>query len=129
MRPILVERVIASQLKDLILCAIRLEVENDTQTDYAVRKDGALVARARLCVLKNDEVLKREILEDAHCSPYTMHLGSTKMYRTLKEYYSWPHMKQDIAEYMSRCLVCQQVKAEQQKPSGLIQPLLIPEWK
>ncbi|KAM2564410.1 hypothetical protein TB2_012703 [Malus domestica] len=35
-------------------------------------------------------------------------------------------MKQDIAEYVSRCLVCQQVKADRQRPRGLIQNLLIP---
>ena len=38
-------------------------------------------------------------------------------------------MKNDIAEFVSRCLVCQQVKAKHQKPLGTLQPLLIPEWK
>ncbi|CAL8168609.1 unnamed protein product [Prunus armeniaca] len=128
-RPILVERVIAGQLGDPILCKIRGEVENGTRTDYATRGDGALVTGARLCVPSKNDELKREIMEEAHCSAYTMHPGSTKMYRTLWAYYSWPHMKGDIAKYVSRCLICQQVKAERHKPSGLMQPLLIPEWK
>ncbi|XP_024164285.1 uncharacterized protein LOC112171315 [Rosa chinensis] len=51
------------------------------------------------------------------------------MYRTLKEYYWWPNMKREIAAFVSKCLVCQQVKAERQKPSGLLQPLPILEWK
>ncbi|KAA3487722.1 Transposon Ty3-I Gag-Pol polyprotein [Gossypium australe] len=38
-------------------------------------------------------------------------------------------MKRDILEFVSRCLVCQQVKAEHQVPSGLLQPMIIPEWK
>ena len=38
-------------------------------------------------------------------------------------------MKRDIVEFVSRCLVCQQVKAEHRKPSGTLQPLPIPEWK
>jgi hypothetical protein len=38
-------------------------------------------------------------------------------------------MKQHIAEYVALCHVCQQVKAEHQKPIGLLQPLQIPEWK
>ncbi|CAL2244317.1 unnamed protein product [Prunus armeniaca] len=128
-RPILVERVIAAQLGDPNLCVIRSEVENGTRTDYAIRKDGALVTGTRLCVPKNHDDLRREIMEEAHCSTYSMHPGSTKMYRTLREYYSWPHMKGDIAQYVSKCLICQQVKAERQKPSGLMQPLPIPEWK
>ncbi|BBG95481.1 cold shock domain protein 1 [Prunus dulcis] len=127
-RPILVERIIVAQLEDPTLCRIRGEVESGSRKDYAIRGDGALVTGTRLCVPKND-YLKREILEEAHCSTYTMHPGSTKMYRTLREYYSWPHMKGDIAKYVSRCLICQQVKAERQKPSGLMQPLPIPEWK
>ena len=31
--------------------------------------------------------LKRDIMEEAHSSAYAMHLGSNKMYRTLKEHY------------------------------------------
>ena len=38
-------------------------------------------------------------------------------------------MKKDVAEFVSRCLVCQQVKAEQKKPGGLLHPLEIPLWK
>ena len=38
-------------------------------------------------------------------------------------------MKREIAQFVSRCLVCQQVKAELQKPAGTLQPLPIPEWK
>ena len=38
-------------------------------------------------------------------------------------------MKRDVVEYVSRCLTCQQVKAEHQRPPGLLQPLWIPEWK
>ena len=38
-------------------------------------------------------------------------------------------MKKDVATFVSKCLICQQVKAEHQKPSGLLQPLRIPQWK
>ena len=38
-------------------------------------------------------------------------------------------MKKDIAEYVAVCDVCRRVKAEHQKPNGLLQPLPIPEWK
>ena len=51
------------------------------------------------------------------------------MYRDLKEYYWWPNMKKEIALWVNRCLTCQKVKAEHQRPSGLLQPLEIPEWK
>ena len=38
-------------------------------------------------------------------------------------------MKRDVADYVSKCLTCQQVKAEHRRPPGLLQPLPIPEWK
>nr|CAE04199.2 OSJNBa0011E07.8 [Oryza sativa Japonica Group] len=43
--------------------------------------------------------------------------------------YWWPNMKRDVAEYVALCDVCQKVKAEHQRPAGLLQPLRIPEWK
>ncbi|GJS26712.1 putative reverse transcriptase domain-containing protein [Tanacetum coccineum] len=41
----------------------------------------------------------------------------------------WPNMKADIATYVSKCLTCAKVKAEHQKPSGLLQQPEIPVWK
>lgn len=51
------------------------------------------------------------------------------MYHDLKSLYWWSGMKRDVVDYVSRCLTCQQVKAEHQRPAGLLQPLRIPEWK
>lgn len=51
------------------------------------------------------------------------------MYRDLKEYYWWPNMEKDVAECVNKCLTCQRVKAEHQRPSVLLQPLKILEWK
>ena len=73
--------------------------------------------------------LKRDIMEEAHSSVYAMHLGSTKMYRNLKEHYLWNGMKKEIASFVSRCLTYQQMKAEHQRPAGKIQLLPIPVWK
>ncbi|KAI3718922.1 hypothetical protein L6452_19807 [Arctium lappa] len=69
------------------------------------------------------------LLEDAHKSKYSIHPGSTKMYRDLKLHYWWPVMKFDVARYVERCVTCSQVKAEHQRPYGSLQSLNIPEWK
>ena len=60
----------------------------------------------------NDEKLSIEILKEAHTSPYVMHPGGTKMYKTMKENYWWNGIKTETVEFISKCLVCQQVKAE-----------------
>jgi hypothetical protein len=51
------------------------------------------------------------------------------MYQNLKDFYWWPNMKKEVAEYVAKYGICQQVKVEHQKLAGLLQPLLIPEWK
>ena len=69
------------------------------------------------------------ILSEAHSSRLSMHPGSTKMYNDLKQHYWWSKMKRDISEFVSKCLICQQVKAKHQVPSGLLQPIMILEGK
>ena len=73
--------------------------------------------------------IRKFILQEAHDSPYSIHPRNTKMYLDLKERFWWTGMKKDIAEYVVVCDVCQRVKAEHQKPAGLLQPMPIPEWK
>ena len=87
-----------------------------------------IVKGQRMCMSEYGE-LKRDIMEEAHSSAYAMHLGSTKMYKTLKEHYWWNGMKKKIASFISICLTCQQVKAKHQRPMGKIQLLPIPVWK
>nr|GEW17917.1 hypothetical protein [Tanacetum cinerariifolium] len=50
-----------------------------------------------------------------------------KMYQDLKKLYWWPNMKAKITTYVSKCLTCAKVKAEYQKPSGLLVQPAIPE--
>ncbi|GJR07181.1 putative reverse transcriptase domain-containing protein [Tanacetum coccineum] len=69
------------------------------------------------------------ILNEAHKSRYSMHPGADKIYHDLRDMYWWPGMKRDIAIYVSKCLTCAKVKAEHQRPSGLLQQPEIPEWK
>ncbi|GJW50835.1 putative reverse transcriptase domain-containing protein [Tanacetum coccineum] len=69
------------------------------------------------------------IMDKAHKSRYSVHPGADKMYYDLQDMYWWPGMKRDIATYVSECLTCEKVKAEHQRPSGLLQQPEMPEWK
>ena len=55
-----------------------------------------------------------------------MHTGSTKMYQDLKTSYWWSIMKIDVSEFVTKCMVCQKMKAKHQVPFGLLQPIMIP---
>ncbi|WVZ80327.1 hypothetical protein U9M48_027813 [Paspalum notatum var. saurae] len=82
----------------------------------------------RICVPNVDRIRKL-ILSEAHDTAYSIHPDSTKMYYDLKEMFWWYGMKRAVAEYMAICDSCQRVKAEHQRPAGLLQPLKVPEWK
>nr|GEW87888.1 hypothetical protein [Tanacetum cinerariifolium] len=69
------------------------------------------------------------IMHESYKSKYSIHPGSDKIYQDMKKLYWWPNMKVDIATYVSKCLTCAKVKAEHQRPSGLLVQPKIPEWK
>ncbi|GJW23949.1 putative reverse transcriptase domain-containing protein [Tanacetum coccineum] len=73
--------------------------------------------------------LRDLIMHESHKSKYSVHPGSDKMYQDMKRLYWWPNMKVNIATYVSKCLTCLRVKAEHQKPSGLLVQPEIPKWK
>ncbi|KAD2805709.1 hypothetical protein E3N88_39086 [Mikania micrantha] len=92
------------------------------------KTDGVLYFKSRIWVplFGNTRMI---ILDEAHKSRYSIHPGADKMYKDLKDFYWWPGMKKHIAEYVGRCLTCLKVKAEHQRPSGLLQQPEIPMWK
>ncbi|GJR97048.1 putative reverse transcriptase domain-containing protein [Tanacetum coccineum] len=120
------EKIKAAQKDDGEIWAI---IQNlDKQTEFHVDSDGILWQGTKLCV-PEDPALREVLMTEAHSSPFSIHPGSTKMYHDLKQHFWWSGMKRDVATFVSRCLVCQQVKIEHQRASGLLQPLEIPVWK
>jgi ribonuclease HI len=96
--------------------------------DYRLDEQGTLWLKDRICVPRNNEI-RNSILKESHNSRYSIHPGCTKMYKDLKVQFWWEKMREDIAEYVARCDTCQRLKAEHQRPIGLLQPLEIPTWK
>nr|GEZ93475.1 putative reverse transcriptase domain-containing protein [Tanacetum cinerariifolium] len=65
--------------------------------------------------------LRTVIMHESYKSKFSIHPSSDKMYQDIKKLYWWPNMKPDIATYVSKCLTCAKVKAEHQRPSGLLE--------
>ncbi|KAL5557731.1 hypothetical protein UlMin_033942 [Ulmus minor] len=113
------------ELKRRLTSAPILVLPTD-DTDFTVYCDASKIGR--LCI-PDDVEIKEQLLSEAHATPYSVHPGATKMYQDLKERFWWSCMKKEVAEYVAKCLTCQRVKAEHQRPGGELQPLEIPEWK
>ncbi|GJY33490.1 putative reverse transcriptase domain-containing protein [Tanacetum coccineum] len=92
------------------------------------RADGTLCLHSRSWIPCYGD-LRSVIMHESHKSKYSIHPGSEKMYQDVKKLFWWPNMKADIATYVSKCLTCARVKAEHQRPSGLLVQPEIPEWK
>ena len=105
-QPTLIEKIKSSQVDDAQIVKIIEEVQEGKRPGFNVSNDGVLRFGNRLCV-PNDFALKKEIMKEAHRTPYSMHPGSTKMEHLL------------VAQFVEQCLTCQQIKALHQKPSGL----------
>ncbi|GJT94968.1 putative reverse transcriptase domain-containing protein [Tanacetum coccineum] len=90
--------------------------------------DGSLYYMDRIWVTLIGDI-RTMIVGEAYDTRYSIHPGADKMYYDLRDMYWWPGMKKDIATYVSECLTCSKVKAEHQRPSGLLQHPKIPEWK
>ncbi|WJZ92673.1 hypothetical protein VitviT2T_011657 [Vitis vinifera] len=128
-QPTILQKVIEAQRKDTKLESIRSQImAGDAVEGWNIHSNGGIHFLNKLCV-PNDAQVKEEVMKEGHHSRFTVHPGETKMYHDLKRQYWWQGMKRDISQFVSKCLTCQQVKVEHQKPAGLLQPLPIAEWK
>jgi LPS O-antigen subunit length determinant protein (WzzB/FepE family) len=96
--------------------------------DYRLDEQGTVWLKEQIFV-PQDKALLEQIMIEAHDSRYSIHPGSTKMYKDLKTRYWWKDMRRDIAHYVACCDTCNKVKIEHQKPASLLKPLEIPIWK
>ncbi|GJY44313.1 putative nucleotidyltransferase, ribonuclease H [Tanacetum coccineum] len=122
-------------IKDLDLMEVGLVVRGSKGYIASLKIEPNLILRIKEAQKEDGESwsvvqnMKNAILTEAHSSPFSIHPGSTKMYRDLKQNFWWNGMKQEVARFVAKCLTCQQVKIEHQRVSRLLQPLDILTWK
>ncbi|WVZ81067.1 hypothetical protein U9M48_028491 [Paspalum notatum var. saurae] len=126
--PTIKDQIIGAQKQDKGMAHIRDEINGKKKACFRLDEEGVLWFKNCLVVPKDIE-LRKKILDEAHASMFTMHLGSNKMYQDLKQKFWWTRMKREIAKYVSECDVCQRVKVDHLKPAGMLQPLAVPAWK
>ncbi|KAI3773840.1 hypothetical protein L1987_48376 [Smallanthus sonchifolius] len=114
------------RVKTLCIRALGLKIHTSLTTQIRMAQQEAI---------KEENIEKQALrgmirqLEPKSDDTYSIHPGSDKMYKDLKEVYWWLNMKGEIAIYVGKCLACSKVKAEHHKPLGLLQQPKIPQWK
>jgi hypothetical protein len=106
------------------MARIRALMKEGKAQCFSIDDQGVLFFGKRIVVPK-DHNLRCLILDEAHSSQFSIHLGSTKIFQDLKQRFWWTHMKREIARYVAECDFCQRVKAEHLKPASTLQPLPI----
>jgi hypothetical protein len=105
---------------------IRQLILEERGKDFREDAEGVVWFKDHLCV-PNVQSIRELILKEAHQTAYSIHPGSEKMYQDLKKKFWWYGIKREITEHVAICDSCQRIKAEHQKPAGLLQPLRIPQ--
>jgi hypothetical protein len=120
--PTLEQEIHKGQIGDAKIQEIKDLITEGRGLEFTVYEQGTIWLKNRICVPEIDSLCET-ILKEAHDSNYSIHPGSTKMYQDLNQKYWWYGLKRDVAV----CDVCQRVKAEHQRPAGLLHPLKVPE--
>ena len=102
----LLTRIKVAQLEDPECAKIKQLLAEGKEKEFCLKEDGFLTHFKQVCVL-GIRGLRKEIMSEAHHSSYTVHPGSTKMYRDVKGSYWWNNMKRDIAKFVEQCSTCQ----------------------
>nr|GEU62737.1 putative reverse transcriptase domain-containing protein [Tanacetum cinerariifolium] len=91
-------------------------IENSNDPEKPRKEKLELHTNGTLCLNNRSWLscygdLRTLIMRDSYKSKDSVHLGFDKMYQDMKQLYSWPNMKADIATYVSKCLMCLKVKS------------------
>ncbi|KAI3825909.1 hypothetical protein L1987_07638 [Smallanthus sonchifolius] len=121
-------RILAAQHVSVTEGNMYEEMSCGAEFQLETKTNGLLYFLDRIWVPDRDD-LRAFIMTEAHKSRYSIHPGADKMYQNLRSQYWWPGMKKDIALFVAKCLTCSKVKAEHQRPSGLLEQPEIPVWK
>ena len=70
----------------------------DTQVNIVICKNLVIIPEAGI---------RGTLIREIHVSPINGHKGVAKTYKRMRQYYSWTNMKNDIQEFIARCLICQ----------------------
>jgi hypothetical protein len=122
LEPTLEQDIRKGQKDDEKINEIRQLIIDGKGKDFCEDAKGVVWFKDRLCV-PDIKLIQELILKEAHEIAYSIHPGSEKMYQDLKKRFWWYGMKWEIAEYVAICDICQRIKAEHQRPAGLLQPL------
>ena len=99
------EEIKRAQERDQFLREKLIAKVEGKESEFHKDSNGIIKFRNKICIPSKEE-LRKLIMEEAHKSNLSIHLGATKMYQYLKKLFWWSGMKKAVVEFVTRCLVC-----------------------
>jgi hypothetical protein len=87
---------------------------------------GVIKFKGKVWIAQNS-ALQTQIIAALHSSPIGGHSGMKDTYYRIKQLFYWKGLKSDVEQFVKQCQICQQAKHENSHPSGLLQPLPVPQ--
>jgi hypothetical protein len=103
-------------------------MDGKVQDDNFKTVDDIIYYRGQIFLVP-ESTFKTRVLHACHDSPLAGHQGLVKTYKQVRERFTWRGMKEDVMHHIMECSTCQEKKDEHTHPTGLLQPLPIPEHK
>jgi hypothetical protein len=127
LRPVWMQEVLNSYKTDQTTqdLLVQLAVSSPNEKGFLLDK-GIIKKGSRIWVGENS-ALQTKIIAALHASAVGGHSGSQVTYERIKQAFAWKVLKQDVDNFVKKCLIHQQAKHNQQYPAGLLQPLPVPE--
>ena len=101
----LFKRIIEAQQEDPELIELIIWVQRKEIEAFEKGEKGELRMNGRSCIPDNTE-LKEEILKEGNQGIFHLHPGRDKIIEELRELFWWKGLRKDVAEFVSRCLIC-----------------------
>lgn len=107
----------------------QLAVSSPNPSGYSL--DNGLIRYHSKIWVGHNSALQTKFIHTFHSSAIGGHSGAKVTYQRLANHFAWKGMKNDVAEFIRQCQVCQQAKHTNSLPAGLLQPLPVPEgvWR
>lgn len=126
-RPLWVQEVLNSyatdpHAQDLLT---RLAVHSPDEKGYSLHQ-GMIRKKNKVWIASNS-ALQTKLIVAFHSTAIGGHSGIKATYSRLKQLFQWKGMKLVVENFVKQCIICQHTKHENSLPSGLLQPLPIPE--
>jgi len=85
---------------------IKEEILVEKALGFIIHEEGIIRFHNWVC-LPAAEALKKKILDKDHNTQHSIHPRGNKLYKDIKQTLWWSDMKQEVIDYVAKCLTCQ----------------------